>query len=89
MAVRRSGGTATFDSLNHYLTYSEMILATSSYWNIIHGTGPGEVEGDAEGKQIMKALGKNMAWILKMKEATNGTVEPPVKERKVFTNFIR
>ena len=89
VAVRRSGGTATFDSLNHYLNYSEMILATSSYWNIIHGTGPGEVEGDAEGKQIMKALGKNMAWILKMKEATNGTVEPPVKERKVFTNFIR
>ena len=89
VAVRRSGGTATFDSLNHYLTYSEMILATSNYWNIIHGTGPGEVEGDAEGKQIMKALGKNMAWILKMKEATKETVALPVKERKVFTNFIR
>jgi multimeric flavodoxin WrbA len=89
VAVRRSGGTATFDSLNHYLLYSEMILATSSYWNVIHGTSPGEVENDAEGVQIMHTLGKNMAWLLKMKEATNLTIEEPKKDRKVMTNFIR
>ena len=89
VAVRRSGGTATLDSLNHYLTYSEMILATSSYWNVIHGTGPGEVENDAEGVQIMETLGKNMAWLLKMKEATKETIEEPKKTRKVMTNFIR
>ena len=89
VAVRRTGGSVTFDSLNHYLTYSEMILATSSYWNIIHGTGPGEVEGDAEGVQIMQTLGKNMAWLLKMKEATKETIEEPKKARKVMTNFIR
>jgi len=89
VAVRRTGGSVTFDSLNHYLTYSEMILATSSYWNVIHGTGPGEVENDSEGVQIMQTLGKNMAWILKMKEATKETIEEPKKVRKVMTNFIR
>ena len=89
VAVRRSGGSATLDSMNHYLTYSEMMLATSSYWNIIHGTGPGEVEKDAEGKQIMRTLGKNMAWILQMKDAEKVAIEAPEKERKVFTNFIR
>lgn len=62
-AVRRSGGSATFDSLNHYLTYSEMIIATSNYWNVIHGRAAGEVNKDDEGKQIMRVLGKNMAWL--------------------------
>jgi len=89
VAVRRSGGSATLDSLNHYLTYSEMMVATSSYWNIIHGTREGEAEDDAEGKQIMHTLGKNMAWMLKMKEAAGETVEAPVKVKKVMTNFIR
>jgi multimeric flavodoxin WrbA len=89
VAVRRSGGSATLDSMNHYLTYSEMILATSSYWNIIHGRSPGEVEDDAEGVQIMQTLGRNMAWLLKMKEATSKTIEEPKKEMKVMTNFIR
>ncbi len=89
VAVRRSGGSATFDSLNHYLTYAEMILATSSYWNIIHGRNAGEVMQDGEGMQIMHVLGKNMAWLLKMKAASAGVVEPPAAERKVVTNFIR
>jgi hypothetical protein len=66
-----------------------MILATSSYWNIIHGRSPGEVEEDAEGVQIMQTLGRNMAWLLKMKEATSKTIEEPKKEMKVMTNFIR
>jgi len=89
IALRRSGGTATFDSMNHYLTYGEMIHATSSYWNIIHGRSAGEVEMDAEGKQIMQTLGRNMAWILKMKEATKDSIIAPEKEMKVMTNFIR
>ncbi len=89
VAVRRTGGSATFDSLNHYLTYSEMIIATSNYWNVIHGTSPAEVHNDAEGKQIMSVLGKNMAWLLKMKEASAGKIEPPFKEKKEYTNFIR
>lgn len=89
VAVRRTGGSTTFDSLNHYLTYSEMIIATSNYWNVIHGTSPAEVHNDEEGKQIMSVLGKNMAWLLKMKEATAGIIEPPKKEQKTYTNFIR
>ncbi len=89
VAVRRSGGSATLDCLYHYLTYSEMILATSSYWNIIHGSAAGEVQQDGEGKQIMRVLGKNMAWILKMKEASFGTIIPLPKEKKEYTNFIR
>jgi len=88
-AVRRTGGSVTFDSLNHYLNYSEMIIATSRYWNVIHGRTPGEAIQDGEGSQIMSVLGKNMAWLLKMKEATAGMIEPPRKEEKVFTNFIR
>jgi multimeric flavodoxin WrbA len=88
-AVRRSGGSSTFDSLNHYLAYSEMILATGNYWNIIHGRAPGDVEKDDEGKQTMRMLGKNMAWILKLIENGKGHVEEPAKEQKVFTHFIR
>lgn len=89
VAVRRTGGSSTFDCLNHYLSYSEMIIATSRYWNVIHGRAPGEAVQDGEGSQIMSVLGRNMAWLLKMKEATAGTIEPPKEEAKVYTNFIR
>jgi multimeric flavodoxin WrbA len=87
VAVRRSGGSAALDGLNHYLNYAEMIIATSNYWNIIHGTSPGEAAKDAEGVQIMRVLGRNMAWIMKMKEAS--TLTPPEKEEKEIMNFIR
>lgn len=89
VALRRSGGSATFDSLNHYLHYSEMIMATSNYWNIIHGRAPGEVVQDAEGQQIMRILGKSMTWLLRMKEATAHTLEAPLSEKKEMTSFIR
>jgi multimeric flavodoxin WrbA len=65
VAVRRSGGVATFDQLNNYITYSEMLMPTSNYWNVIHGTRPGEAVQDEEGVQIMRVLGKNMAWLMK------------------------
>jgi len=89
VAVRRTGGSATLDGLYHYLTYAEMLVATSSYWNVIHGRTPNEVSQDGEGVQVMRVLGKNMAWLLKMKEATSGTIQPPTPEKKVITNFIR
>ena len=89
VAVRRSGGSSTLDTLNHYLTYSEMMLATSSYWNIIHGTTPGEAVQDSEGVQIMETLGENMAWQLKMREMTKDALPAPAKVQKVMTNFIR
>ncbi len=89
VAVRRTGGSSTFDSLNHYLTYSEMILATSNYWNITHGRAPGEALQDAEGVQIMEVLGRNMAWLLKMREQSKASLPGPEAVGKVFTSFIR
>ena len=89
VALRRTGGSSTLDSLNHYLTYSEMIVATSSYWNVIHGRLPGEILQDQEGRQIMRVLGKNMAWLLQMKEASKKLVAEPEAEQKTAMHFIR
>jgi multimeric flavodoxin WrbA len=89
VALRRTGGSSTFDSMNHYLNYSEMIIATSNYWNVIHGRTIGEVNQDLEGKQIMRVLGKNMVWLLKMKEASKDLVEEPLAEKKEAMHFIR
>lgn len=88
VAVRRSGGLPTFEQLNNYLLYSEMLLPTSNYWNVIHGTKPGEVTQDKEGVQIMQVLGRNMAWLMKLVEHGKGTITPPEKEPKIFMNFI-
>ena len=88
VAVRRSGGVATFDQLNNYLNCSEMLMPTSNYWNVIHGARPGEVLQDIEGVQVMSLLGKNMAWLLKLVENGKGSVEEPAKEDKKFMNFI-
>jgi multimeric flavodoxin WrbA len=89
VALRRSGGSATFDSLNHYLHYAEMLVATSNYWNIIHGRAAGDAEHDAEGRQIMEILSSNMAWMLKMREQTRDILPSPERTAKVMTNFIR
>ncbi len=89
VAVRRSGGIPAFEQLNNYLNYSEMLMPTSNYWNVIHGRAPGEVEQDMEGVQIMRVLGKNMAWLLKLVEHGKGTITPPEQERKTWTHFIR
>ena len=89
VAVRRSGGLPTFDQLNNYLCYSEMLVATSNYWNVIHGTLPGEASRDEEGVQIMRVLGRNMAWLMKLVENGKGKVAAPEREKKCFTNFIR
>jgi multimeric flavodoxin WrbA len=89
VAVRRSGGLPTFNQLNNFLCYSEMLLPSSNYWNVIHGTRPGEATQDEEGKQIMRTLGKNMAWLMKLVENGKGAIPPPEKEGKVYMNFIR
>jgi multimeric flavodoxin WrbA len=89
VAVRRSGGVVTFDSLNHYILYAEMIMPTSNYWNVTHGHLPGEAQQDGEGNQIMRVLGKNMAWLLKVLEAGKPLVAPVALEEKTMTNFIR
>lgn len=89
IAVRRSGGIPAFNELNQYLTYSEMFLASSNYWNVIHGHRPGEIEGDDEGKQIMTVLGEHMAYLLQLIEHGKGVITPPENTSKILTNFIR
>ena len=89
VAVRRSGGLPAFQQLNTYLLYSEMLVPSANYWNVIHGRAPGEVAQDAEGVQIMRTLGKNMAWLLELVAAGKGAVAEPAKEGKTYTNFIR
>lgn len=89
VAVRRSGGVPVFDQLNNYINYSEMIMPTSNYWNVAYGTSPGEVKQDEEGMQIMRVLGKNMAWIMKVIKVGKAQIEEKEKEGKIFTNFIR
>ncbi len=65
IAVRRAGAIHGFDTLNHFFLISQMIIPGSQYWNIGIGREKGEVEEDEEGIQIMRTLGKNMAWLLK------------------------
>jgi hypothetical protein len=66
-----------------------MIIPTSNYWNVINGRAPGEVMQDEEGQQIMRILGKNMAWLMKLIENGQGVIKTPEREEKIFTNFIR
>ncbi|WP_035242519.1 flavodoxin family protein [Desulfobacter vibrioformis] len=88
-AVRRSGGIPTVDTLNHYINYSEMVMPSSNYWNVVHGMNPGEMEQDGEGQQIMEILGRNMAWLMKVIEAGKEQFPAPEALPKTMTNFIR
>lgn len=88
VVCRRAGGVSTYMQLLHYLTYSEMLIVTSNYWNGIFGLTPGEIIYDEEGKQIIRILAKNMAWMLRVLKSVK-KVKPPEKEDKIFTNFIR
>ena len=87
--VRRSGGLTAFNGLNHYITYSEMLMPASNYWNVIYGTSPGEVKEDIEGKQIARILGTNMAWLMKVVDEGKKAYGVPELESKEYTNFIR
>lgn len=89
VAVRRSGGLPSFQQLNNYLLYSEMLIPSSNYWNVIHGRAPGEAARDEEGVQIMRVLGRNMAWLLKLVAAGKGVVAEPMREDKIMMNFVR
>ena len=89
-SARRAGTTATIDAMNKYLTINNMPVVSSRYWNMVHGSSAADVLKDLEGVQIMKVLGKNMAWMLRNIEAGKRVgVQVPVTDTKVFTNFIR
>ncbi|MBK5241178.1 flavodoxin family protein [Clostridium sp.] len=89
VAVRRAGGIPTFNQLNNYINYAEMLMPTSNYWSVINGTTPGEALLDKEGVQIMRVLGNNMVWLMKLVENGKGKVEEPENESKIMMNFIR
>lgn len=89
VAVRRSGGLPTFDGLNHYMSYSEMLLVGGNYWHVIHGLKEGEAKQDAEGLQTMEVMARNMAWLLNLIESGKEKVYEPEVEKKVYTHFIR
>lgn len=86
---RRAGDMTTLDDLQKYFLITEMIIAPSYYWNVIHGAKPGEVLEDKEGVSVISNMARNMAWILKMKDATKELVEVPEKYPREWTNFIR
>lgn len=89
VCARRGGCSATFDELNKYFTISGMPLASSQYWNSIHGRLPGEAEKDEEGKQTMRALARNMAFLMKSIALGKEAYGLPEKEPRVATHFIR
>jgi multimeric flavodoxin WrbA len=86
---RRGGASAAFDRLNKYFTISNMPVVPSQYWNAAHGLTPDEVRQDLEGMQVMRTLGRNMAWLLKCIEAAKDKVPYPEREPRVVTNFMR
>ena len=89
VSARRGGCTATFDALNKYFAISGMPIATSQYWNMIHGNSAKDASQDGEGLQTMRTLGKNMAFLLKSVELGKKKFGIPEKEPGIRTNFIR
>ena len=86
--ARRGGCSAAFDVLNKYFTISGMPIASSQYWNSVHGCTPGEAEEDAEGLQTMRTLAKNMTFLMKSIALGKEKYGLPEKEQPVQTNFI-
>ena len=89
-SARRAGTTTALESLEKVPQYFEMPLISSTYWPMVHGSNAAQVAEDAEGLQIMRNLGHNMAWMLRCIEAGRAAgIEPPQAETGAWTNFIR
>lgn len=86
---RRSGATATFDQLNKYFTISGMPIASSRYWNTLHGRQKGEAEGDEEGLLTIRTMAENMSFLIKSIALGKEKYGLPEKEKPVMTSFIR
>lgn len=89
VSARRGGNTATFDQLNKYFTISSMPVVSSQYWNQVHGNNAEQVVQDLEGMQVMRTLGRNMAFLIKSIQLGKEQFGLPEKEARVGTNFIR
>lgn len=89
VSARRAGTTATYDELNKYLGISNMLIVPAPYWNMVHGNTAEEVKQDREGLYIMRQIGENMTWMLKMLENAKANGIAPSILEKERTNFIR
>lgn len=89
VCARRGGCSSTFDELNKFFTISGMPIASSQYWNSIHGAAKGEASLDEEGKQTMRTLARNMSFLIKSIELGRKEFGLPEKEERKATNFIR
>ena len=89
VCARRGGCSATFDELNKYFTISGMPVASSRYWNSIHGRAKGEAELDGEGRQTMRTLARNMTFLMKSIALGREAFGLPEAEEPEMTNFIR
>jgi len=90
VSARRSGCTASFDELNRFFTIAGMPVASSLYWNNIHGGAPGEGAGDLEGRQVMRTLARNMVFLMQsIQLGRQETGQPEAESPRMWTNFIR
>ena len=89
VVARRGGCSATFDELNKYFTISQMPVASSHYWNSVHGGAPGEAAQDAEGIATVRNLARNMTFLMKSIALGKETFGLPELEPLVRTNYIR
>ncbi len=90
VSCRRAGSTAALDCLQKFFTIAQMPLVSTQYWPQVHGNSPQEVQEDLEGLQTMRALGRNMAWLLRCIEAGKASgINPPAQEERHWTNFVR
>lgn len=89
VAARRGGLSSTFDELNKFFTITGMPVASSQYWNSIHGRAQGEAAQDAEGLQTMRTLARNMTFLMKSIALGKEAYGLPEKEEPQRTHFIR
>ena len=89
VVARRGGLSATFDELNKYFTICGMPVASSQYWNSVHGREPGQAQQDEEGLQTMRTLARNMTFLMKSIELGREKYGLPEKEPWKPTHFVR
>ena len=89
VVARRGGCSATFDELNKYFTITGMPIASSTYWNSVHGRAPGEASQDLEGIVTVRNLAKNMTFLMKSIALGREAYGIPQPEPRQMTNFIR
>ena len=87
--VRRAGGVDVVHQLNNYFNLSQTVSPPSQYWTAAYGRAPGEVLQDAEGIQTIRRNARGIAWLLKVIDASKGSIPLPKDEPRAWTHFIR